>query len=215
MGRCGQRAHPRFSRRFRAFAVFRSPSAPSSHFSTYRGGLSRSTAHTPIKAPKITPASHESGCRSRMSTANPASKNGPKTAARITSSCLWHSSRRSAGGSCRRVRRDVTDEFPYHRNWRAGQVHPAYLLVSTSLDHVEPGGRGGNWLDEGNHVSACCPCNTGKADLRLQEVGWTLLSTAQVRSDWDGLANATNELWQRAGKPDIYREWRRALSPVP
>jgi len=40
-------------------------------------------------------------------------------------------------------------------------------------------------------------------------------AVVQVRSDWDGLANATNELWQRAGKPDIYREWRRALSPVP
>ena len=31
------------------------------------------------------------------------------------------------------------DEFPYHPNRKAGQVHPAYLLVSTSLDHVDPG----------------------------------------------------------------------------
>ena len=90
------------------------------------------------------------------------------------------------------------DEFPYHPNWRAGQVHPAYLLVSTSLDHVHPGGRGGSWLDEDNLVTACWPCNTGKADLRLEEVGWTLLSEADVRSDWDGLTHATNALWERA-----------------
>lgn len=107
------------------------------------------------------------------------------------------------------------EEFPYHPNWRAGQVHPAYLLVSTSLDHVDPGGRGGSWLDQENLVTACWPCNTGKADLRLEEVGWTLLSEADVHSDWDGLIGATNGLWERAGQPDVYRDWRRALSSVP
>ncbi len=107
------------------------------------------------------------------------------------------------------------DEFPYHPNWKAGQVHPAYLLVSTSLDHVDPGGRGGSWLDQDNLVTACWPCNTGKADLRLAEVGWTLLSEGEVRSDWDGLTGATNALWERAGQPDIYRDWRRVLSLVP
>jgi len=35
------------------------------------------------------------------------------------------------------------DDFPYHPNWRAGRVHPAYLLVSTSLDHVHPEGGAG------------------------------------------------------------------------
>lgn len=107
------------------------------------------------------------------------------------------------------------DDFPYHPNWRAGQVHPAYLLVSTSLDHVHPGGRGGSWLDEDNLATACWPCNTGKADLRLEEVGWALLGEADVRSDWDGLTNATNALWERAGQLGIYRDWRRALSPAP
>ncbi|HYM44780.1 MAG TPA: HNH endonuclease [Solirubrobacteraceae bacterium] len=107
------------------------------------------------------------------------------------------------------------EEFPYHPNWKAGQVHPAYLLVSTSLDHVDPGGRGGSWLDEDNLVTACWPCNTGKADLRLEEVGWTLLGEEEVRSDWDGLSGATNALWERAGRPNIYGDWRRALSSVP
>jgi 5-methylcytosine-specific restriction endonuclease McrA len=104
------------------------------------------------------------------------------------------------------------DEFPYHPNWKAGQVHPAYLLLSTSLDHVDPGGRGGSWREPGNLVTACWPCNTGKADLRLDEVGWALLDVDDVRSDWDGLSSATEALWARAGRPDIYRDWRRALA---
>jgi hypothetical protein len=80
---------------------------------------------------------------------------------------------------------------------------------------LDPGARSGSWLDEDNFVTACWPCNTGKADLRLQEVGWTLLSADDVRSDWDGLAGATIALWERAGRPDIYSDWRRALSLVP
>lgn len=107
------------------------------------------------------------------------------------------------------------DEFPYHPNWRAGQVHPAYLLVSTSLDHMHPGGRGGDWLGEDNLVTACWPCNTGKADLRLDEIGWTLLSENEVRSDWDGLTRATQALWERASYPRIYGDWRRALAADP
>jgi 5-methylcytosine-specific restriction endonuclease McrA len=105
------------------------------------------------------------------------------------------------------------EEFPYHPHWKAGQTHPAYLLVSTSLDHVAPGGRGGSWRDEANLVTACWPCNTGKADLRLDELGWTLLDAAEVQSEWDGLSGATQQLWERAGRPDIYRDWRRALCP--
>jgi 5-methylcytosine-specific restriction endonuclease McrA len=103
-------------------------------------------------------------------------------------------------------------EFPHHPNWKAGQVHPAYLLVSTSLDHVDPGARGGSWLEDDNLVTACWPCNTGKADLRLEEVGWKLLDQHEVRSNWDGLSDATEALWERAGRPDICRDWRRALT---
>jgi hypothetical protein len=33
-----------------------------------------------------------------------------------------------------------------------------------------------------------------------------------VHSDWDGLSGAMQGLWERAGKPDIYRDWRRALA---
>jgi hypothetical protein len=104
------------------------------------------------------------------------------------------------------------EDLPYHPNWRAGQVHPAYLLVSASVDHVDPGGRGGSWLGEDNLVTACWPCNTGKADLRLEEVGWELLDVETVQSDWDGLSGVVELLWARAGSPAIYRDWRGALT---
>jgi len=63
-------------------------------------------------------------------------------------------------------------------------------------------------------VTACWPCNTGKADLRLEEVGWALLSEDAVRSHWDGLTGAMQSLWERAGRPDVGRDWRRALAPA-
>lgn len=129
--------------------------------------------------------------------------------------CRYCRARTTAPPVLRLLSEMYPEEFPYHPNWKAGQVHPAYLLVSTSLDHVDPGGRGGSWLDEDNLVTACWPCNTGKADLRLEEVGWTLLGEEEVRSDWDGLSGATNALWERAGRPNIYGDWRRALSSVP
>jgi len=72
-------------------------------------------------------------------------------------------------------------------NWKAGRIHPAYLLLSTSLDHVHPRARGGSWNERSNLVTACRPCNSGKADFTLEELGWSLLDEADVRSDWDGL----------------------------
>jgi len=105
------------------------------------------------------------------------------------------------------------DRFPFHPNWKAGQVHPAYLLLSTSLDHVQPGGRGGAWSDRDNLVAACWPCNSGKADFTLKELGWGLLDEAEVQSSWDGLTSSYAALWQAAGQPDrqYHRRWLRAL----
>jgi hypothetical protein len=103
-------------------------------------------------------------------------------------------------------------EFPHHPNWKAGQVHPAYLVLSTSLDHRLPGARGGDWVDPSNLVTSCWACNTGKADLLLEEIGWELLDVADVASEWDGLTGAARDLWLRAGAPNIMGDWRRALS---
>lgn len=105
------------------------------------------------------------------------------------------------------------DRFPYHPNWKAGMVHPAYLLLCTSLDHVHPGGRGGSWSDPGNLATACWPCNNGKADFTLEEIGWQLLDEQEVRSEWSGLTAGYPALWRAAGEPDApyHRRWLQAL----
>lgn len=105
------------------------------------------------------------------------------------------------------------EQFPYHPNWKAGRVHPAYLLLSATLDHIKPGGRGGSWSASENLATACWPCNTGKADFTLNELGWQLRTEDEFRSDWDGLAAALPTLWRLAGEPDApyHRRWLRAL----
>lgn len=107
------------------------------------------------------------------------------------------------------------ERFPYHPNWKAGQVHPAYLLTSTSLDHVVPGARGGSWSDFANLVTSCWPCNTGKSDFTIEEIGWSLLSEDDAHSDWDGLTDVYRALWENAGGPDssYHRRWMRLLAP--
>lgn len=106
------------------------------------------------------------------------------------------------------------ERFPYHPNWKAGQVHPAYLLLSTTLDHVHPGGRGGSWNDPANLVAACWPCNSGKGDFTLDEIGWKLLAESDVVSEWSDLTANYRALWAAAGEPDAayHRRWLRALA---
>jgi hypothetical protein len=104
-------------------------------------------------------------------------------------------------------------EFPYHPNWKAGETHEAWLLVSTSLDHLVPGARGGDWLAPENLVASCWACNSAKADLLLDELGWELLSEDDVRSEWNGLTSAVEALWVEAGKPEgVFKNWRQALA---
>ncbi len=104
------------------------------------------------------------------------------------------------------------DRFPYHPNWKAGQVHPAYLLLSTSLDHVQPGGRGGSWSERENLVAACWPCNSGKADFTLEELGWEVFGEAEAQTEWDGLTSSYAALWHAAGQPDTQYH-RRGCAP--
>jgi hypothetical protein len=88
-------------------------------------------------------------------------RQGVSTAARIALhrrdcwTCRYCGARTVAPPVLRFLSEIYPDDFPYHPNWKAGQVHPAYLLVLTSLDHVDPGGRGGSWRSEDNLVTAC------------------------------------------------------------
>jgi len=105
------------------------------------------------------------------------------------------------------------ERFPHYPDWREGQVHPAYLLISTSMDHVRPDAQGAGWRDPANLVTACWLCHAGKAGFTLEEVGWEPLSAADVASDWDGLTAGYPALWRLAGEvdPEYHRRWLDAL----
>jgi HNH endonuclease len=109
------------------------------------------------------------------------------------------------------IARLYPDSFPYHPNWKGGMTHPAIIARSASVDHVKPVSQGGDPLDLRNLATACWPCNATKADLALEQLGWTLLPTAH--SDWRGLTERYPELWVRAGYPDStnHRAWMLAL----
>lgn len=103
------------------------------------------------------------------------------------------------------------EHFPWHSNWKAGLTHPAVVECSSVIDHIVPGAAGGQWLDEGNLVTACWPCNARKGDLTLEQMCWELKPVAQ--STWDGLSGCYPQLWEIAGRPagDAHPQWLRAL----
>ncbi|HEX6510108.1 MAG TPA: HNH endonuclease [Chloroflexota bacterium] len=93
------------------------------------------------------------------------------------------------------------DDFPHHPNWKNGYTHPAVLTRTAEVDHIVPGSRGGSWTDPENLVACCSRCNTSKADLTLEEVGWTIRSVPEA-SGWHGLTELYPALWEAAGRPD-------------
>jgi 5-methylcytosine-specific restriction endonuclease McrA len=87
------------------------------------------------------------------------------------------------------------DLFPFTPNWRGGGTHPAVILCSGVVDHVEPGAWSGAWQAESNLVTACNPCNAAKSDLPLSELpDWTL-QPPTIDSEWDGLTRYYAPLW--------------------
>lgn len=103
--------------------------------------------------------------------------------------------------------------IPFHPNWKGGAIHPAEPLVIAEPDHVRPGRRGGDWLDESNLATSCAACNTLKADYLLEELGWTLLTVPTT--SWDGLTGHYRTIWKAAGEPvtsgDRHGTWMRAF----
>jgi hypothetical protein len=104
------------------------------------------------------------------------------------------------------------DQFPFHRNWKGGQTHPAVISRSAIVDHVIPGAHGGNWAELDNLATACWPCNARKGDLTLGQLAWDLRPVED--SSWDGLTGSYAQLWELAGSPtsDAHREWLRSLA---
>jgi 5-methylcytosine-specific restriction endonuclease McrA len=91
------------------------------------------------------------------------------------------------------------DSFPYHRNWKAGQTHPAVASRSATLDHVRPWTAGGT-NETNNLVCACWICNRVKGELTLEQLGWPL-RPVPLNSEWDGLTRFYRPLWELAGRP--------------
>ncbi|HZN73546.1 MAG TPA: HNH endonuclease [Micromonosporaceae bacterium] len=112
----------------------------------------------------------------------------------------------------RLVSRLYSDLFPYHPNWKADLTHPAFVSRSATLDHVHPIADGGDPLDPANLVTACWGCNRRKGDLRLDELGWSLIEPSIP--SWQGLTELFRPLWEAAGQPPLTedeRAWMRAV----
>ena len=104
------------------------------------------------------------------------------------------------------VRSLLTGLFPDIVQWPSGKggdqaKHAAFYALSGVLDHVEPYSRGGD-SSTNNIVTACWPCNFGKEDHTIKELG---LSDPRLRSpvvdEWDGLERLVRNRRKTAGTP--------------
>jgi len=85
----------------------------------------------------------------------------------------------------RRIRKHYPDALPWRRT-NASQ-HAAFQAMWAQYDHVVPHSKGGN-SDIDNLVIACAPCNFGRMEYTLEQVGLIDPRTrAPIRSTWDGL----------------------------
>lgn len=60
------------------------------------------------------------------------------------------------------------DAFPLGR--RNSELSGYYLVLCATLDHVVPHSLGGRTIEE-NLVSSCWPCNYGKMNYTLEQIG--------------------------------------------
>jgi 5-methylcytosine-specific restriction endonuclease McrA len=103
------------------------------------------------------------------------------------------------------------DSFPVDAGWTAQGTHPAYSLLSATYDHILSPTRGGESEPE-NVVTSCWPCNSGKSNYTVEEVGFELLPPGD--SDWDGLTEVYPELCKSLSVQDLdyHRRWLGAIS---
>lgn len=101
-------------------------------------------------------------------------------------------------------------EFPYDPHWKT--AHPAYWKITSSVDHIEAGSSGGDWIDPANLVTACWQCNQTKSNVSLEHLGWSAGNPGA--EGWDGLTGLYPRLWEIAGRPNpvVHRPWLRAFS---
>jgi HNH endonuclease len=87
----------------------------------------------------------------------------------------------------KRIRMLLRAAYPAALPWgpRNCDQHAAFQCMWLQYDHVIPNGRGGESTFE-NMVVTCAPCNFGRIERTLAEVG-VLPPAPPTPSDWDGL----------------------------
>lgn len=87
------------------------------------------------------------------------------------------------------IRKALNSTYPEIKIWGAGNInqHAALQCMWLQYDHVLPHARGGDSLIE-NMVVTCAPCNYGRGDFTLEEVGLIDPRTRPIhKTSWDGL----------------------------
>lgn len=87
------------------------------------------------------------------------------------------------------VRSELKRHYPKELRWGGTNAtqHAGFQAMWLQYDHIVPHARGGN-NDPENMVITCAPCNYGKMNYLLEEVGLAdPFLWEPVKSDWDGL----------------------------
>lgn len=103
--------------------------------------------------------------------------------------------------------------FPYHRNWKVSQTHPAYWQLCATIDHVVPITREGRDTED-SLVTTSMLRNSAKAHWLLEDLGWVLKPPGGSESR-DGLLPWF--LMRVAAEPSLMnqqfaRRWRLAAT---
>lgn len=119
-------------------------------------------------------------------------------------------------GTLRALSLLLPNAFPWHKNWKQSETHPAYYELFPTIDHVIPLARGGS-DDESNAVTTSMARNAAKGSFRLEDLTWPA-ERAPAAEDWDGLLLWFFEAW---GRFEVVRRdrgaqaWYRAACITP
>lgn len=89
----------------------------------------------------------------------------------------------------KKVRKELGQLFPEAARWGRvnTQKHFGLAALESTLDHLLPHSRGGDNSLE-NLITACGPCQFGRGNSTLEEVGLTNpLERGPIHNNWDGL----------------------------
>jgi 5-methylcytosine-specific restriction endonuclease McrA len=92
------------------------------------------------------------------------------------------------------VRKEINGLYPIALEWGRKNIeqHSAFQAMWLQYDHLVPHSRGGN-NDLENLVITCAPCNFGRMEYTIDEVGLIdPMSRERVKSEWTGLEEILN-----------------------